>query len=477
MASGVINGFFRRNVAGQPLRALANVENLNKVANILNDITGQGCFIDKPLNGDPWVVRMSEDESGEEPLVRQKVLQCEVSAANSAVYREQSENLIWPQNVDITVNGIAVAGASEMHRAWNPTAGLKYMYIYQHFSEYRKDEDDQYISPPTYLYATTDADAYYNDALIAKVPYCRVDIPVVGEAPHIQCLLEGPLRIYAYRGDADQRAYAPTPANPLRQIQKSKTIDNSSGGSLPIKVRNLNAAADGYYNAYPHGRYHIVTEGGVDEVEWYEPEEPEQTKNDSKLLLLRYLYPQNNIPHGLPYWQTINQFLSNAETWLEDYIGDELEDDKAWLITILSPLAWEVWAENPGPYQPVLESDIEEGVQVEAAVMDKNGNWHSIFDILVSQDDLDITIADYDDLEERVYTVESQAESCYDDGDTATTDADNAAQTIAAFSDYSAQSNAIENSATSLEGHSGRLLSDLDALEARIAALEQGISQ
>ena len=246
---------------------------------------------------------------------------------------------------------------------------------------------------------------------------------------------------------------------------------------MPIKVRNLNSAADGFYNAYPNGRYHIVTEGGVDEVEWYDPHEPENAKNNAKLLLLRYLWPQNGIAHGLPYWSTLNQFLSYTDSWLTDYINDDLSESNAWLIQLLSPWAWEIWSENPGPYEPVLEADIIEGLQVEAAVKDRNGQWHSIFDVIVSQDDLDVTLADYDDLEQTVDGVESQAESCYDAGDTASSDADDAEQEIDAFPNLSAQTGTIESSTSSLSTDAGQLLTQFSALDARITALEQRITQ
>ena len=299
-----------------------------------------------------------------------------------------------------------------------------------------------------------------------------MEIPVVGEPPKIKNLLEGPLNLYAYRGDADTRAYAPSPANPQRQIQKSKTVDNSGNGSLPIKVRNLSAAADGFYNAYPNGRFTI--EDG--EVVWLEPHEPEQTKNDSKLLLLRYLWPQNNIPHGQPYWRTVAQFLNNAESWIEDYVSQEFGgDDRAWLISLLSPWAWEVWSENPGPYQPVLESEIQEGVEVLAAVMDKNGHWHSVFDIVVSQDDLDVALDDYDDIADRVNDVEPGVQECATNGDYAKDTADDAAQTIANFDDYSNEVNLADYEAGNQSGHAGALLTDFSALDARITALEQGV--
>jgi len=469
MASGVIDGFFRKVRPGQPLRSLANIENLNKVANILNDITGEGCWIEKPLDGGPWIVHVSDDTSGEEPFMRRRTYDCQVDAVNDTTYRSDLDK-VFPHAVSITVNGVAVAVDGTQPTTWAATAGVKSLYVLQRYSSYSLDTDNQYIGNPYYTYCTDTSGLGYDYALIAEIPWCRVEIPVVGEPPKIKNLLEGPLNLYAYRGDADTRAYAPSPANPQRQIQKSKTVDNSGSGSLPIKVRNLSAAADGYYNAYPEGRYKI--EDG--EVVWLEPHEPEQTKNDSKLLLLRYLWPQGGTPHGQPYWRTVAQFLNSAESWIEDYVSQKFgDDDKSWLISLLSPWAWVVWSENPGPYEPVLESDIEEGVEVVAAVMDKNGQWHSVFDIVITQDELDVTLDDYDDIADRVEAVESQAQSCVDDGEAASDDADAAEQKLAGYQDYSSDVSAVEAAASAAAGHAGRLLSAFNSLDARISALEQ----
>lgn len=454
------------------MRALANVENFNKIANILNDITGEGCYIDKPLNGDPWTINISDDTSGEVPLVRRKVLECEVSAKNKAVYHEYS-NSIMPNNVAISVNGVAVVSSSELPISWASSAGLKYLFILQHYN-YRLDADSQLIGNPDYVYAAdTTGMGGSNYALIAKIPYCRLEIPVVGEPPHIQCLLEGPLRLYCYRGDNQARSFATGMPSAMKGLLKPKSITTESTDSLPVKVRNINAAADGYYNAYPHGRYHIVTSQGVDTVEWYEPEEPEQTKNDSKLLLLRYLYPQNNVPHGLPYWRTINQFLDNAQTWIYDYIVDVIEEDKSWLISVFTPWAWEVWSQYPGPYQPVLEADAIEGLEIVAAVMDRQGHWHSVFDIVVSGEEYEVALDDYDDLRDRVDDVEAVAQGGVDSGDAAEDIADDAQQTIANFTDYTANANLVDYEAGNTIAHVNALGLDFADLDTRITALEQ----
>lgn len=475
MASGVINGFFRRNRAGQPLRALANVENLNKIANILNDITGQGCYIDKPLNGDDWVVRISDNESGEVPTLQQKVLSNEVQAANRATYSE-SNNSISASSVAITVNGISVSIASALQYWWPNSAGMKYLYVLATWG-YAVDAEGQKTGTTRYVYATDTTGMGADYAIIAKIPYCRVDIPVVGEPPHIQCLLEGPLALYCYRADNQARAFVYNMDAAQLAFLKPRSITTESTDNLPIKVRNISASADGYYNEYPNGRFHIVTSNGVDDVEWYQPKEPEHAKNNAKLLLLRYLYPQGEVPHGLPYWRTISQFLDNSETWLTDYISESIEDDKSWLISILTPWAWEVWNTHTGEYQPRLEADAIEGVEIVAALMDKSGHWHSIFDIVASQADLDVALTDFDDIKERFETVEAQAQSCVDAADDAEDTADAAQQTIAGFTDYTQNVSLVSYEAGNQSGHVGMLMQDFSALNDRITALEQRLAQ
>ena len=471
MASGVINGFFRRNRAGQPLRALANIENLNKVANILNDITGEGCWIEKPLNGDPWIVHISSTISGEVPLLQQKILANEVQSVNVAIYSSSSD-AIFPNQVTITVNGIAVGIASSLPVSWSNSAGLKYLYVLATWG-ISVDAEGQKTGTTSYVYATDTTGAGADYAVVAKIPYCRVDIPVVGDPPHIQCLLEGPLRLYCYRGDNQARAFVHNMDSATRAFLKPRSITTESTDNLPIKVRNINASADGYYNEYPNGRYHIVTSQGVDTVEWYTPHEPEHAKNQAKLLLLRYLYPQEEIPHGLPYWRTIDQFLSTAETWLYDYINDNIEDDNTWLIAILSPWAWDVYNNKPGPYQPVLEADAIEGVEIVAALMDKNGHWVSIFDILASQEDYEVALEDFGDISDRVDTVEAQAQACVDEADAAEDVADDAQQIINNFTDYTQQVDLVDLEAGNQTAHVGGLSQDFADLNTRITALEQ----
>ena len=47
-----VNFLFGKFKADDPLRKVANVKQANRIANILNDITGEGCHIDKPTNAE-----------------------------------------------------------------------------------------------------------------------------------------------------------------------------------------------------------------------------------------------------------------------------------------------------------------------------------------------------------------------------------------------------------------------------------------
>jgi hypothetical protein len=49
-----------------PLRKVCNVQDRNRIANILGDITGVGCRIDKPLNGEGYGWRIIVDGSTDE---------------------------------------------------------------------------------------------------------------------------------------------------------------------------------------------------------------------------------------------------------------------------------------------------------------------------------------------------------------------------------------------------------------------------
>jgi len=55
---GIIRNFLKRFTAGQPVAAVCSVSNLNRIANILEDIQGVGCRIEKPTNaeGHGWQI-------------------------------------------------------------------------------------------------------------------------------------------------------------------------------------------------------------------------------------------------------------------------------------------------------------------------------------------------------------------------------------------------------------------------------------
>ena len=478
MAGGQIDGFFKKAKPGQPLRALANVDNLNRVANVLNDISGEGCTIEKPTDGSAWIIRYDGAISDNTPLLMPHDLEVQINAANQAVYRSDN-NKIFPTAVNITVNNNAANIDGTQPTTWTPTAGVKYLYILQRYNTYTLDSDGQYINKPYYTYCTDTYGLGWDFALIAKIPYCRVEIPEVGQEPKIKNLLEGPLRLYAYRGDADTRAYAPEPANPLRQIQKSKTVDNSSGGELPIKVRNFSASADGFYNEYPNGRYRIIHTQEGDEVEWLDPDTEAQAKNDAKALLLRYIWHDGLIMHGLPYWCSVDAFKQLSASWLNDYVAESIDNTTpTWLISILRPWAYDIYNEQPGPYEEVCPFTID-GKEVLAAVMGRDGEWKSIVDIVVTEEEFDLTLDDWQDLQAR-------AEGIYDEFEYSEGELDHLEETIdendayvahlIADYDYTQIVAQREAEAAQEERQNAAMSNDFDSLDARITALEQSIT-
>lgn len=477
MAGGQIDGFFRKAKAGQPLRALANVDNLNRVANVLNDITGEGCTIEKPKDGTPWVIHVSDTVSDNEPFIQKKLMQLQVTAPNQAYY-DPSHDYIGLRNPQLYVNNLSVDPAIELERFWPATAGVKYIYIWQHFGPYLLDEDGQY----THLYlwwSTSTVGAgdgpTGNDALLAKIPCCRVDIPEVGQPPKIKNLIEGPVKIYCYRGDSNTRAFAESPANVNRQKPKSKTVDNASGGALPLKVRNIDGGTDGYYDAYPNGRYHIENSSGSDEVVWNSASQPEADKNEAKLLLLRYIHKATGIAHGQPYWRTIDQFAHNAETWIEAYAAEEIDDGAPWFVSVISPWCWEIWQEEPGPYQPKLMDDSSSQAQILAAVADADGNIHSVADIVVMQEDLDVALEDWEELSSNAEEVVSQIENLDAEASSASAMADECESSASSFVDFTPNVTLVEGEANNLSADVGLYGLDFADLDARITALERAV--
>ena len=463
---GQIDGFFRRPRAGQPLRALANVDNLNKVANILNDISGEGCTIDKPLDGKPWIVRYDGQTSDNVPLLMPHTAESVVDAVNQAVYNPSSGyvRLVHPT---MTVNGLAVAPFASLESWWPPTNGVKDLNIYQHYYTYTIDADGQYSGNPDYIYTTQTLDGNDpNFTLIARIPYCRVE---AGDPPKITCLLEGPLRLYCFRGDADTKAYAPTPIEPTKQIQTSKTIDNSGNGELPLKVRNIDAEADGFFDEYPNGRWRIEH----DELIENPPDAAAKAKNDAKAVLLRYKAENVN---GLPYWASIKQFQHNAAEWVEDFVFNSLKFEVPnWLIDILIPIAWEIWNEDKGPFCPVCPDRIG-NKEVIAAFMGKDGQWHSIYDIVVEDGELDDPTADYEALAERADYIGRHIAEAVEAVNHIGELADELEGWIDAREDYGQEVAAHTAEAAQEAADAAAMASEFSALDARITALEQRVT-
>lgn len=467
MASGVIDGFFRRSRAGQPLRALANVDNLNRVANILNDISGEGCAIEKPMDGKPWVVRYDGETSDNVPLSMSHSVENMVEAVNRAEYNATS-GYIRLVSLSITVNGISAHADGTLEYWFANTDGLKYLYIYQHYFTSSIDADGQYTGNPDYIYTSQELDANRpNFTLVARIPYCRVK---AGTPPEITCLLEGPLRLYCFRGDADTKAYAPAPIEPSKQIQVSKTIDNSSGGALPLKVRNLGAEADGFYDEYPNGRWSTV--GG--ELVENTPDATAKAKNDAKAVLLRYKAKNAN---GMQYWANIRQFQQTTAQWVEDFVDQSLNFQVPnWLIDILMPIAWEIWAENQGPFCPVCPDRIGDK-EIIAAFMGKDGQWHSIYDIVVEDGELDDPTADYDALAARADYIDRHLADAVEMVNHIGELADELDGWIAAREDYGQEVAAHTAEAAQEAADAAAMANDFADLDARITALERRAAQ
>ena len=467
MAGGQIDGFFRKPRPGQPVCSLADVDNLNRVANILNDISGEGCTIEKPLDGAPWVVRYDGQTSDNVPLLMPHTAESVVDAVNKAEYNVSS-GYIRLVNPTMTVNGLAVAPFASLESWWSPTNGIKYLNIYQHYYTNTIDADGQYSGNPDYIYTTQTLDGNDpNFTLVAKIPYCRVES---GDPPKITCLLEGPLRLYCFRGDADTKAYAPAPIEPSKQIQVSKTVDNASGGELPLAVRNLGAEADGFYDEYPNGRW--STEQG-EIVENY-PDATAKAKNDAKAVLLRYKAKNAN---GMQYWANIRQFQQATAQWVEDFVGQDLNFQVPnWLIDILMPIAWEIWNEEKGPFCPVCPDRIG-NKEVIAAFMGKGGQWHSIYDIVVEDGELDDPTADYEALAERADYIDRHLADAVEAVNHIGELADELEGWIDAREDYGQEVAAHTAEAAQEAADAAAMANDFSALDARITALEQRVAQ
>ena len=477
MANGQIDGFFRRPRAGQPLRSVANVDNLNKVANILNDIEGEGCSISKPADGTPWIITYDGSTSDRQPVSMPSEIDLAIMSANIAIYNAETDR-IEPTRVSISVNGI-IASSLDMdleydYATWPVASGVLTLTVWQSFSGVPRDAYDQYSGGPNYVYSATAFGPLTLYATpISQIPWCRVTEQGFDEhgqrkPPKIECLLEGAVSIYCYRGDATARCYADNLGYNLSNslIQTSKTIETS----LPLSVRNISSGTDGFFDEYPNGRYYIG-EGGV--VVWRQPEETAHAKNAAKQLLLRRI--DSTSSRGLPYWLTYEAILTASQTWINTYVQEQVEQNPPWVNSLILPIAVRIYNTQPGPFQPVCP-DIIGGEQVYAAVVNSQGAWTPIQSLIVdgasyasaaamyaayrqTADDL-AQICDYADA--RISTVANQLDEGQDVFD--------------ALSDFSVDAGAIMSSSTIQANRAASLSADFVALDARIAALEQEVS-
>lgn len=467
MASGEISGFFRKNKKGEALRNLANVENLNRVANILNDISGEGCTIDKPMDGAPWVIRYDGDNSDHEPKQMPTEIDLSMPSANTAAY-VASNGKIWPRNVSISVNGVSVSVPSELPYWWTSTAGVKTLYILQHWN-YRLDSNGQFIGNPEYIYATDTSGMTDNYTVIAQIPFCRVSIAAVGEPPKIQRLLEGPLKLFCFRGDDVTRAYAPSRINPNRQIQTSKTTETPNG-ALPLKVHNINAAATSFENEYPNGRYKI--EDG--EVEWLEPDSTAVAKNDAKALLLRYIDVGSMVNTGQPYWVNYRQFITACASFVEEYTQEVIDNTHSELYQALHDIWAELWNEIAGEW--IEQVPDEMGV----AIVNRQGQWVSIADtgLFASLADYLLAVALLEELTERADAVEGAIDSALSDKQEAEDLLEDLEDGYSELHDFSTDISSLDSDLSGAWGDAENLADDFSSLDARITALEnQWINQ
>jgi hypothetical protein len=474
MASGEISGFFRKNKKGEALRNLANVENLNRVANILNDISGEGCTIDKPMDGAPWVIRFDGTNSDNEPKQMPTAIDVGGLNANQTIYNA-TNNRLEPSNVQITVNGIAVTSTEvdTSHLSWTCTAGLKNLYVYQSYILIQKDANGQYSTTPNYWWTCTNQGGDYllNANLLATVPWCRVSIPQVGEPPQIQPLLECPLHLYCYRGDDEGRSfphsYVLAMRNALKQTSKTTETPN---GALPLKVHNINAAATSFENEYPNGRYKI--EDG--EVEWLEPDSTAVAKNDAKALLLRYIDVGSMVNTGQPYWVNYRQFITACASFVEEYTQEVIDNTHSELYQALHDIWAELWNEIAGEWIEQVPDDI--GV----AIVNRQGQWVSIADtgLFASLADYLLAVALLEELTERADAVEGAIDSALSDKQEAEDLLEDLEDGYSELHDFSTDISNLDGDLSGAWGDAENLADDFSSLDARITALEnQWINQ
>ena len=232
-----------------------------------------------------------------------------------------------------------------------------------------------------------------------------------------------------------------------------------------MKVRNLAAASDGFYNEYPNGRY---SEAQGELVE-NQPDAGEKAKNDAKAVLLRYKTENAN---GHPHWCNISQFKTASAQWVEDFIDEQIAfETPTWLIDILDPIAWEIWNTNKGPFAPRCPDTIG-GNQVGAAIMGKGG-WVSIYDIVVGDGELAAPGSEYATQKARADQIAISISNAQQAIAYATTVVANAQAALSALPDHSADVAGYTAEAAQEAADAATMTSDFSALDARISALEQ----
>ena len=63
----ILRGFLHRFQKGDPVASVCNTTHHNRVADILENIEGYGCRIDKPIDGSPWTIYF-DGTSDQSPL-------------------------------------------------------------------------------------------------------------------------------------------------------------------------------------------------------------------------------------------------------------------------------------------------------------------------------------------------------------------------------------------------------------------------
>ena len=124
-----ILGFFRRSRPGDPLRNVATTEKLNRICNILEDIQGQGCHIEKPTNADGYGWRIVVDGHTSD-----------LDPAEPTEPGDESGKDIWAQVHDVIDGGggggstdnplvLASTGTTANSDTWSRTSGRPVQFV------------------------------------------------------------------------------------------------------------------------------------------------------------------------------------------------------------------------------------------------------------------------------------------------------------------------------------------------------------